>query len=786
MKFADKLKDEKLFEKSFAVIMWLAILFFILGTGIMPMDRNDWGDAIEITNGWTMVYEDGSREFTDVLEKTNKIDSGFLAWEVTLPETIAPGTYIGTRSSRQRISIYVGDELRAEYSSDYNRIIGKETTSGYVLAVLSESDGGKTLRVESVADGFYAGRTNPVYIGPEESIWHEYRETYSISVYVAMFLIIFSLIALLAQRILVKKLGSSLTLKYLSTAMLLAALWIFTGSKIAQMFIPNASVAGDSSMFFGMLFMLPFLFYFDRIQECKYKKMYRVMEIVLFYISLLLALGYIFSIISFIVASITEGVILVIYSFIIIALFAIDLIKGRAEDYKAVAVTVIVVQVLLFAQIGDILLGVGSWAPILYSMSLLVLLYFEVFREVHYIFNMNRDKARAEAANKSKSLFLANMSHEIRTPINSIMGMNEMIIRECTDSNIAEYAETVKNSCNLLLGIVNDILDFSKIEAGKMDIIPNDYRTAEMLDALLRVLKERAEQKNLAVKTEISPELPSTLLGDEVRIKQIIMNFLSNAVKYTNEGSVTFGVKWIVQNEKEGLFVSVEDTGIGIKEEDLSVLFEKFKRVDEKKNASVEGTGLGMSIAESLTEAMGGEINVSSVYGEGSTFTVFIPQTAVDPKPIGENWEISAATGNKSEKYKASFVAAAAKVLLVDDNRTNRIVVKSLLKQTKINVYEAADGFECLQMCKNNKYDIILMDHMMPNMDGVETFKRLKKECANASDIPVIMLTANAISTMRDTFKDAGFTDFLPKPVDYRELEKMLIKYLPSKKFTLN
>ena len=393
------------------------------------------------------------------------------------------------------------------------------------------------------------------------------------------------------------------------------------------------------------------------------------------------------------------------------------------------------------------------------------------------------EKKHANEANKAKSSFLSNMSHEIRTPINSIIGMNEMILRECSDPNILAYAKNAKVSSNTLLGLVNDILDFSKIEAGKLDIINVDYEISSVLNDLVNMIKNRIEDKGLAFHVNVDPTLPIILNGDEVRIKQIITNILTNAAKYTHKGSVTLSVSYEKLPDENALnmTVSVADTGIGIKPEDMSKLFGAFERIEEERNRAIEGTGLGMNITQSLLKMMNSRLEVSSVYGEGSTFSFTIKQMIVKDEPIGDFETSFRNSSLLSKKYKEKFIAPGAKVLVVDDTPMNLTVFVSLLKTTKMQIDTAESGQKCLNLCENNKYDIIFLDHRMPNKDGVETLKELKAMEGNPNhDTPVICLTANALSGARQEYIDAGFDDYLTKPIDPDKLEECIIEYLPD------
>ncbi|MCR5560097.1 MAG: response regulator [Schwartzia sp.] len=390
----------------------------------------------------------------------------------------------------------------------------------------------------------------------------------------------------------------------------------------------------------------------------------------------------------------------------------------------------------------------------------------------------------ADDANRAKSEFLANMSHEIRTPINAVLGLDEMILRETKDAQTRQYAKDISSAGKSLLGLVNDILDFSKIAAGKMDIIPVEYSIGSVINDLINLVHARAEAKGLEFKLDIDSTLPSILKGDEVRVKQVITNLLTNAVKYTEKGSITLGVHYERKTEKMMmLIVSVKDTGIGIKEEDNDKLFNAFERIEEERNRTIEGTGLGMNITKQLLKLMYGWMGVDSVYGEGSTFTVHIPQEIVSEVPLGDFDAAYASSLAKVNEYEESFKAPDARILIVDDTPMNLEVAKGLLKQTEIHIDTAESGQEALVLMAQNDYDVVFLDHRMPQMDGIETLANfLASEGTRNKNIPMISLTANAVSGAREMYIKAGFTDYLTKPINSSQLEAMLMQYLPKDK----
>lgn len=391
---------------------------------------------------------------------------------------------------------------------------------------------------------------------------------------------------------------------------------------------------------------------------------------------------------------------------------------------------------------------------------------------------LEESKKRAQEANRAKSLFLANMSHEIRTPINSVIGMNEMILRESSEQETRSYALNARRSAKMLLGLINDILDFSKIETGKMELTPVNYTTAEVISDVVKMNISRANDKGLTLKLDVDPNLPSELYGDDVRLRQIISNLLTNAIKYTKEGTVTISVGGSVSDGVLAMSVCVSDTGIGIKQEDIEKLFDAFQRIDNSVTRRIEGTGLGLNITMKLLMLMDSKLEVKSEYGKGSDFFFTVNQKIVDSAPMGI-LEINAENADDFT-YSASFAAPDAKILMVDDNDMNRVVFRSLLKQTKVQVYEAASGYECLSLVEKERFDIIFLDHMMPGIDGIETFHRIKEGENLCKDVPVIMLTANAVSGVREAYLKEGFTNFLSKPISPSQLEKMTKSYLPE------
>lgn len=406
--------------------------------------------------------------------------------------------------------------------------------------------------------------------------------------------------------------------------------------------------------------------------------------------------------------------------------------------------------------------------------------FFDKTDEFAYTERLIELKEQAEAANKAKSTFLANMSHEIRTPMNAILGMSEIALREQLQENVRDNINNIKNAGESLLGIINDILDFSKIETGKMELIRVNYRIADMIHGVESLIGVHFKEKNLELRIEVDKDIPRELYGDEIRLRQILINLLNNAAKFTDKGYVKLHVWCKRHSGNVVLYAMVEDTGTGIRPENVAGLFNSYERADLVKNRTVEGTGLGLAICKRLVEAMGGTISVESKYGVGSKFTFHIVQKIVDPMPI-EDWKVNREAETAKQQI-INFKAPEASILVVDDTKINLKVVCGLLKALEIKVETAESGRDCLRMIKDKKYDMIFMDHMMPEMDGIETTKLIRQmEDEYYRQVPIIALTANVVNGAKEMFLTSGFQDFVSKPINMEELCDCIKKYAKNK-----
>ena len=390
--------------------------------------------------------------------------------------------------------------------------------------------------------------------------------------------------------------------------------------------------------------------------------------------------------------------------------------------------------------------------------------------------------AAMKQAEQTRDLFLANMSHELRTPINTILGLNELILRESQEEAIKEYALDIRQAGSVLLTLVSDILDFTKLEAGQMKLSDGIYDVSSLLNDLVNGISIPLRKKKLDLGLDIAKDVPYKLSGDEIHLRQILNNLLSNAVKYTDRGKVTLHLGW---NRLEGdeieVDFAVKDTGIGIREKDIAKLFSAFQRMDTVTRGKKDSTGLGLAITNRLVEMMGGRLEVQSAFGKGSAFSFRIVQKVVEDAPLGDFEEKYNESLHSLRNYKQKFIAPMGRVLIVDDNAMNLAVAQGLLKETRLQVDVAGSGEECLELLKRKTYHVICLDHMMPVMDGVETLHAIRSLEGNPSvDTPVIALTANAVAGAREFYLEAGFQDYLTKPIDAEKFETMLIQYLPS------
>ncbi|MBQ8413578.1 MAG: response regulator [Lachnospiraceae bacterium] len=725
-----------------------------------------------------MVYDDGRRE-PIIVPGSYDVDSGDLfVIEKKLPEDFE-GTWICIRSSQQDIKIFVDGELRKAYSTKGTRKFGKNSVSVYVFTELYPEDAGKTVRMEMVSHSTYSGYISEIYSGAREQIWTGIVKKHLPVTILALFMLLLSIMVVIYTIIIQVVYKKGMNIFYLGLGLLVASVWLIAESKLRQIFLPNSTIASDVGFFMIMLLPFPFLAYINKIQKCRYEKAYIV-------IGICSALNFVLSTVLQVTNtkdfSETMGIAHIIIIALIFMLFVtviIDAKKKFISEYKEVALGL---AGLMIAGIFEVYMVYDKFAiynGVALCIGLAFLFFMAVIQTGRDLLGLEKEKQIAVAASESRAMFLANMSHEIRTPINTIVGMNEMILRENHNNETREYAKNIENASKLLMGLIDDILDFSKLDAGKIEICDNPYNVASLLNDVILGVCVRLQGKGLSVNLDIDEKLPSVLNGDEIRVRQIYNNLLSNAVKYTEEGSIDICVKGLMEKGKFYSVFSVTDTGVGIREEDMPTLFDSFQRMDLKRNKYIQGTGLGLSITKQLVDNMNGTIEVKSEYGKGSCFTVKIPQEIVDETPMGNLMTAYSAIVNIQEEEENICYSGEQNVLVVDDNDMNLTVMKALLKKTGLCVDFAKGGMECLEKCKTKKYDLIFMDHMMPEPDGIKTLHLIREDLEGLNgDTEVVVLTANAIKGAAEQYVKEGFADYVTKPVEYKTLEKILVKFL--------
>ncbi|MBR5596992.1 MAG: response regulator [Lachnospiraceae bacterium] len=735
---------------------------------------------MDFSHGWEWVKEDGTKIPAQLPGKNEVERNQVMVIENTLPEYLEDNLYMCFRSSKQEMKIYVDGELRQEYSTKDTRPFGRVSAVAFVYAQLNCDDAGKPIRVEFSTDSSYTGVLHEVFYGEMLDIWKYLFEKGGVELIIAMFVLVLgisSIVISITLRICYRK---KVEMEYLGWGIFLAAIWIIANSVFRQMIFPNISAISDMAFFMVMLLAIPFMLYLNQVQSERYSKIY-VVAIAVNVIDFIVCTSlHIANVIDF-SDTIKYMVSIAGASMALMGITMIrDVITGHIKEYKLVALGILGVCLSAVIQIVLYFKWTTQFSGAAIAVAMVFVLVISFINTMKDILDIEKEKQKAVGSNQAKGQFLANMSHEIRTPINAILGMDAMILRESEDDTIKEYAMNIQNAGQTLLYLINDILDFSKIESGKMEIIPVEYDFSSMVHDVVTMIMGKAKDKGLDMKVNVNPNLPCKVYGDEIRIRQVLVNLLTNAVKYTKEGGLTLTVDGVVEGDNAKFYFEVEDTGIGIKEENLFKLFERFERIEVERNRNVEGTGLGMSITIQLLKLMDSKLNVKSIYGKGSKFSFELKQQIIDKEPIGD-LENRIKNLSMQYSYDASFVAPDVRLLVVDDNMMNRKVFISLLKETKVKIEEAESGMECLDMIKDKHYDIIFLDHMMPEMDGIETLHRIKKMTDHAcQNVPVVALTANAISGAKEMYLKEGFEEFLSKPINPEKLEKMIVRLLPK------
>ena len=777
--------SNKAFNVSLIILIALTLMitFFIIVTqAFLPREMTyDEFSVKTFDNDWYVTLPNGTRMATEIPCAYDVPRGEVFVLEKYLPSTLKPYYFLCFKSQHEDFTFYVDGKKVYQYSMLNNPHFGTSSPSAFVFLEIMPHYIGKTLKIEVTSSTRYSGTFSSIYYAQKGDFWlsevnnHRFEIISFSAMLVCGFLCVLYAIFSFFFRHRLHTIG------LLGLLQMIAGTWIFTNLHLRQLVFPNMSMASDIPFLMIMLLPITGSLFIYTIQKCRYPKCHVTIAILSTINLVVCALLRLTSVLPYEDTIFSTAVFILLFMLSAVITMIMDVYNGGIKDYKITAVGFLIALICGLAQLYIYLSKALDISGIFLCVGLMALVFASILDAILDYRHKITERDLALESSHAKAQFLANMSHEIRTPINAVLGMNEMILRESQDNNILEYATDIEHAGQSLLALINDILDYSKIESNKLDIVPVEYYPASLLNDAYNLVIERARKKDLDLRVQADPEIPATLRGDEVRLRQILTNLLTNAIKYTDRGNVT--LKAFSEKAPDGktmLTLSVIDTGIGIKDEDKDVLFSSFQRLDQIKNRNVEGTGLGLAITHNLVELMGGTISVESTYGVGSTFTCTIPQEIINESPMG-TLSIGLSAVDIKNRPKNTLRAPSANILVVDDVEMNLKVFKSLLKDTNISIDTATSGIECLNLTRQFKYNIIFLDHMMPEMDGVETYNRLKADESSLNKTtPVIMLTANALSGAKEEYLMDGFTDYLSKPIKMSSLEELLYKYLPN------
>lgn len=738
---------------------------------------------------WVRDYEDGHTELFTMPTSLEMEDGETVTIRTVLPMSVRDGSFL-TITLGKSYRAYVGGKEIYAFDNTESKLPGKITKPIIVPIPLMEEYAGKELTL-AVTNGKYGrAMVHTAYLGSMMGVYLMLLKDSALQFILAALLVIAALVTIVIFAYIEIKSNRKAPLIHLAEGILAISLWIIFNSHLFQLFFRSYFFDGIAGFMLVITMCIPFLEYFDAILEGRYHLLFVVCEtacvgnfIVLTFLHMTGILSY-YTVLNYI-----DGI-LAVYILAMLVCTIKDFIGKKIVTHNYVLIGLVGLSVAAFSEI--IVTILNAKMPFKFDISglaiitgMVIFLLFATLDQVKSLEKTRKETESALAATKAKSDFLANMSHEIRTPINAIIGMNEMVLRESNQETVKEYAKDISSAGDNLLRIINDILDFSKIESGKLEIVNDNYDLGEIIYDVTTLVNMKAEEKGLKLTVSVDENLPCKLWGDDKRVREIITNILNNAVKYTDHGFVRMTIDGQKQEDKILLNIRIEDSGQGIREEDLEKIFSGFSQVNVKKNRNVEGTGLGLSITKRLVEMMNGSIKVESEFGKGSVFTVLLPQVISSEEKMGSymsHRHVSSESGDKSFAYEQDKFAGT-KILVVDDIAMNLKVISKLLSKLGVDVTTASGGEEMLELIKKNRYDMILLDHMMPNMDGIETLKASRELPGNlCADVPVIALTANAIVGAKEMYLEAGFDDYLSKPVKMEVLDTMLSTYLSGSK----
>ncbi|MCR4717472.1 MAG: response regulator [Lachnospiraceae bacterium] len=769
----DNDKKPGLYEVSAAAVkicLYISLIFTVyifVYYGIINVSDPIKNEPVQFIKNWTVLDEDDDSQ----------------TMIATLPVNIKSGEYIFF-DTRKDVEVYINGELRKDFIEERDINMPGGASKRFLMSVpLEEADSYAEIVIKRIAVLEFDKNIPEVLISTRSGAIHYLLRTGGVSVVLSFIVLIFAFVSFLvsiALRIIMKQ---RIDMMYGSLGIFSIAAWLITDSFIVQFIFGVNHVNGLLSFIYCLIIPLGLALYLFNIQGGRYKKAKSFVLIVATLNAVIWPILHFTKILPFYYIINPLNSILVLLAVVGITILVVDSVRGNTSNYHYTFIGFLGFLVACLIELINIIFKLYFIREtVLIVIGLAFLLTFIVIQQVHDLRMINMEKQHAIDISEAKTRFLASMSHEIRTPINAILGMNEMIIRENNDSEIDDYARSIKSSGKMLLMLVNDVLDFTKIESGKLEIKEADFLMSDMLYDVISLISERAEEKSLELKTEIVDEIPNELISDEFRLRQVLVNLMNNAVKYTDTGSVTLMVGGNYLDDGYELKLAIKDTGKGIRKEDQDNLFEAFSRADVKSNINIEGTGLGLAIVKSIVDSMNGECGVDSEYGVGSVFWVNVPVRYENKEPLKKDFLINR-NQHELEAETSSFTAPDAMILAVDDNQSNLTIVKLFLKQNGIVPDICSSGLRAVELCKEKKYDLILLDHMMPEPDGIETLRLIKNTAESLNkDTKAIVLTANAVAGSRQMYIKEGFDDYLTKPLDSKLLEETVKNMLPKEK----
>ena len=768
-------------SRTFFVLFIFFIVFFIVCQIYMKRNYTDnlKGWCEEYSEEWHRVYQDGTIKQVQIPINENGNPGEDIVLETILPDKIADDAVFCMVVGRNTW-FYVDGELRGQYLDSDSPFPGGMVKNRIVQIELSQFDSGKTLRiVRNDAKKNIIGISG-AYIGNSHGIYNYFNKEYGIQMSMSILLTVLSVLSMIVIVFISLKDKKINNIIHLCCGIFLLGVWEVFDNNMFQYKFGTYFIDGIITYFAIMIAPFFFIYYLDKAQNGRYGKLYGILNLLLLINILVFGILHFTSVINFADSMIFMNLFLSVAIAGIGYTLVHDFYSGNIKEYKYIAIGLFLLAIcgileIIFINITKSRITDGLFIVV----GLFILLIMAIVQIVKQSEMMKTKAINAMRANKLKSNFLANMSHEIRTPLNAIMGLNQMINIESDNAVVKEYSANIKSAGESLLSIIGDILDFSMIESGKMEICEVQYDVKSLINDLENSIRVNSDKKGLDFNIVIDKNLPCTLSGDEKRIKQIGINLLSNAVKYTEKGFIRLDVSGKGEKDNFILVLTVSDSGIGIKEEDKDRLFRKFERISSNRN--IEGTGLGLSITGNLVELMKGTITVESEYQKGSVFSVELPQGIIDETPIGLYQSHENHTDITPDITK--IMVENVDVLVVDDNNMNLMVAKGLLKNSGMNVDTCGSGREMLDIITKKYYDVILLDHMMPEMDGIEAMKAARKlENNKCADTPIIVMTANAIKGVREQYIEAGFADYISKPVSGEQLVNTIANHIDKNK----